>query len=128
MLNAFRHRRNTDIRAFLTVALAVAMAIRVLAAPAALAQAPEGSIAICSGGTVIYLSVDGDQPAERAASAEVCPIAGLASAVAPIEGDVALPPMVLLGEEIRLPDRGQFFIAAPTTRLGARAPPSFRDV
>ncbi|MEO0720273.1 MAG: hypothetical protein AAFZ06_15545, partial [Pseudomonadota bacterium] len=65
MLNAFRHRRNTDIRAFLTVALAVAMAIRVLAAPAALAQAPEGSIAICSVGTVIYLSVDGAQQAER---------------------------------------------------------------
>lgn len=76
MLKLIRHKRNADFRRFFAFALVLAMAMRVLAGPAAAANAPEGYVALCSGGQIIYVALDGSGHTTPEDRADPCPAAG----------------------------------------------------
>lgn len=65
------------MRGLLAVLMAFALAVRIVAAPLVLAAPGPGLMAICSGGEIYYVTLDGTPVEGDAGKAKPCPFAGM---------------------------------------------------
>lgn len=114
-----RHRRMGGILAPL---MALAVALRVIAAPLVVAAPEPGMIAICSGGQIYYVTLDGTPVDPETAHSDPCPFLGIGLALADAAPEIEAPRRGLrdLSRPI-LPVAAPS--AAPVKANRARAPP-----
>lgn len=117
-----RKLRPTGPRGPIAVLLAVLLALRLIAAPIAMAAPQDGLIALCSGGQIVYVTPDGTPVDPDDTRPDTCAFCGLTLALP----DIAPP---LHGPQGRAHRLGVLLPApllhpAPPARHGhARAPP-----
>lgn len=102
-----------DARGLLAVLLALVVALRVVAAPVILSGPEPGVMAICSGGQIYYVTLDGTPVEGDAPEADPCPFMGIPLALA----DIADPLPSMRGAERPLG------VAIPQARVAAHARP-----
>jgi hypothetical protein len=108
----------------LCFALALALALRVVAMPWAMAAPEPGLIAICAGGKITYISIDGTPVPDEDRQSDDCPLLGVTAMVLPSVAQDLAPvskPVLLATSSVQVPVPSQSFYALPP----ARAPPLF---
>ncbi len=115
-----------SLRGLLAVLMAFALALRVIAAPLVLSAPSPGLMAICSGGDIYYVTLDGTPVDGEPGKAKPCPFAGmtLTEAGGPVH-PVAFRPVVRVAASVtsvatapaRLRDRAHGPRAPPLSRL-----------
>lgn len=79
-------------RGGLTTLLVLVVALRVVAAPVILSAPEPGLIAICSGGEIYYVNLDGTPVDREAPEGEPCPFHGVTLALAGVQVPQAMRP------------------------------------
>lgn len=119
-----RHERQDrrGLRGLMAVLLGLALMLRLIAAPIVLSAPHPGLIAICSGGGVYYVTLDGEPVGGDAPESDPCPYLGIPLALTALAGPV-LPPAVSV-TRIIAPARAESLVPGRIARAyGARAPP-----
>ena len=102
--------------------MALVLALRVIAAPLILAAPEPGLIAICSGGKIYYVSIDGAPGDDEAPPSKPCPFVGNTLALADPPPVPVVPRRGVLDLVRPLPG-AVTLPAAPVAANPARAPP-----
>ena len=123
MLRSIRHKRNADIRFGVAVLFAAVMALRVLAAPAVMAAAPDGTVVLCSGASAITITLDGSEPSAKVETQPPCPLFGFHGATPPPPADCAEAPPAE-NVETTLPADTPLVAQKRDFRHAPRAPPA----
>lgn len=106
----------------LAVVLALVVALRVVAAPVLLAAPEPGMIAVCAGGQIYYVTLNGDPVEGEAHEADPCPFLGLTLALG--SGVALLPAPQTVAHDAARPLPQAAAISARRLRANApRAPP-----
>ncbi len=104
--------------------MALVVALRVIAAPLVMAAPEPGMIAICSGGQIYYVSLDGTPHDPETLKSDPCPFLGIGLALADPAPDIEAPKRAVLDLARPIP-RLAGHPAAPGRANRARAPPLF---
>jgi hypothetical protein len=113
-----------QLRAVMALCLALVLALRVVAMPWAMAAPEPGLIAICAGGKITYISIDGTPVPDEDRQSDDCPLLGVTAMVLPSVAQDLAPvskPILLATSSVQVPVPSQSFYALPP----ARAPPLF---
>jgi hypothetical protein len=112
----------TGLRGLVAVLLGLVLMLRLIAAPIVLSAPHPGLIAICSGGGVYYVTLDGEPVGGDAPESDPCPYLGIPLALAALAGPV-LPPALRI-TRLAAPVEATSLVPGQTARAyGARAPP-----
>ncbi|MFN3211099.1 MAG: hypothetical protein ACE369_19290 [Roseovarius sp.] len=119
-------QRTAICKTALTILVALFVAARVVAQPLILAAPGPGLIALCSGGQIVYVSIETGLPADTGEdighAADPCPFFGVTSlslaaeATAPSPFRAAHTPVATVAEDVAT-------LAGPLRQNTARAPP-----
>lgn len=104
--------------------LAVVVALRVIAAPLVMAAPEPGLIAICSGGHIYYVSLDGTPVDPEGPQSDPCPFLGITLALAEPAPAIPAPRRGVL-DLVRPAPPVASIPARPRPANPARAPPLF---
>jgi hypothetical protein len=113
-----------QLRAVMALCFALALALRVVAMPWTMAAPEPGLIAICAGGQITYISIDGTPVPDEDRQSDDCPLLGVTAMVLPSVAQDLAPvskPVLLATSSVQVPVPSQSFYALPP----ARAPPLF---
>ena len=105
-------------RGALALLLGLVLALRVIAVPFVMAAPAPGLMAICSGGEIVYVSLDTGQPVSNGPAADPCPFFGTTAALTGAGPDPARPVFAASDIPVVLPAR---IVPAPR-RVVAHAP------
>ncbi|WP_120500345.1 hypothetical protein [Roseovarius sp. EL26] len=77
-------------RGFMAVLLAFVLALRIVAAPVVMAAPQPGMIALCSGGQIIYVSLESGEPVPGSETehSDPCPFFGITAAIDSDRSDI----------------------------------------
>ncbi|WP_371228494.1 DUF2946 family protein [Roseovarius sp. 2305UL8-3] len=78
--------------------LAMTLALRIVAAPVIMAAPAPGLMAICTGGQIVYVSMEDGQPVGEDAPSIACPFFSITSVVALAELSIAPPRSLIVTE------------------------------
>ncbi|MGK7651409.1 hypothetical protein ACSQ76_02940 [Roseovarius sp. B08] len=113
-------------KAALTVLLALFIAIRVVAQPTILAAPESGVMALCSGGQIVYVSMDTGQPVDTGddtgLAADPCPFFGVTAFDINTQKQLAPPAVVPTALNV-FAASATFPIPGASVQNAARAPP-----
>ena len=112
----------TGLRGLMAVLLGLVLMLRLIAAPIVLSAPHPGLIAICSGGGVYYVTLDGEPVGGDAPEGDPCPYLGIPLALAGLAGPV-LPPVARVARVTTPVDAESLVPGRIARAYGARAPP-----
>lgn len=113
------------IRAVLALCLALGLALRVVAMPWVMAAPEPGVMAICAGGQIVYVSLDGTPVPDQTPQSDDCPLLGVTAAVLSTAPQV-LPWVAEFSSVSLLPARTIHFVVSALSLPPVRGPPYFR--
>ncbi|EDM70482.1 hypothetical protein RAZWK3B_05037 [Roseobacter sp. AzwK-3b] len=112
----------TGLRGLMAVLLGLVLMLRLIAAPIVVSAPHPDMIAICSGGGVYYVTLDGEPVGGDVPESDPCPYLGIPLALAGLAGPV-LPPVARVAR-VTTPARAESLVPSQTAQAyGARAPP-----
>ncbi len=104
--------------------LGCVIVLRLVAAPFIIASPAPGIMAICSGGQIVYISMQDGQPVDTPDGAEVdpCPFFGIVSVVAQADPVLTPPATVFVAAHVLKPASPARHVVTPCDNH-SRAPP-----
>ncbi|SHL40361.1 hypothetical protein SAMN05443432_101392 [Roseovarius litoreus] len=112
----------TGLRGLMAVLLGLVLMLRLIAAPIVVSAPHPDVIAICSGGGVYYITLDGEPVGGDVPESDPCPYLGIPLALAGLAGPV-LPPAEHI-TRLTTPASAESLVPGQTAQAyGARAPP-----
>ncbi|MHA7850702.1 hypothetical protein [Roseovarius sp.] len=112
----------TGLRGLMAVLLGLVLMLRLIAAPIVVSAPHPDMIAICSGGGVYYVTLDGEPVGGDIPDSDPCPYLGIPLSLAGLAGPV-LPPVARVAR-VTTPARAESLVPGQIAQAyGARAPP-----